>query len=306
MVLNCCDFLMGYSTRSPHLDIAALKNCFCPSNDGSIRRQLHDGGSNIIEGRIQCLKLRQRHVALLHLPIRGVVLIVGEQRVALPRWVGNGRVRWALRVPNLAPEEHHFVVFKRAALSRDIERPLHHIQALRDIPVHVVRVVIVVPPEIAFHSFNPVHKKVKRRVVPTRTVVIINRFLDIVIINEKIAMNGSIRHVRRRVPMRVGRDVGLAIPGVERAMVPALSARGENEVAFNDIATSETVIEVDSRAWAVKKDVPGEVRTRSFRLHEKGGLLLIQTDFSRHASFDGSVERVLAVRAINPSLRGVQ
>ena len=89
-------------------------------------------------------------------------------------------------------------------------------------------------------------------------------------------------------------------------MIATFTARGENEIVRNFIASTEPVIEVDSRAWAVKKDVPGEVRTRSFRLHEKGGLLLIQTDFSRHASFDGSVERVLAVRAINPSLRGVQ
>ena len=126
------------------------------------------------------------------------------------------------------------------------------------------------PPEIRFHSFDPVDEKVVRGLVPARTIIVVNGFLGVIVIDKKVSPNRSICHVHRRIPVSVRREKRLPVPGIKRSVITALAACRENEVLLNYIATTESIIRVDSRARSVEKNVPDEVSSRSFRLHKKG------------------------------------
>mmetsp|Transcript_49340 Transcript_49340/g.161350 ORF Transcript_49340/g.161350 Transcript_49340/m.161350 type:complete len:512 (+) Transcript_49340:561-2096(+) len=113
------------------------------------------------------------------------------------------------------------------------------------------------------------------------------------------------RHRHRGAAVAHRREEGLAVPRVERAVVAALAAGGEDEIVRDLVAAAEAVVGVDPSARPVEEDVAAHRRLRRLGLHEEGRLLLVEANLAGAAAGDGGVARVVAVCPVHPRVRVV-
>eukprot|EP00754_Rhynchopus_humris_P026773 Rhum_TRINITY_DN15040_c0_g1::Rhum_TRINITY_DN15040_c0_g1_i5::g.134771::m.134771 len=171
-------------------------------------------------------------------------------------------------------------------------------EALPDVAVDVVVVHVVVAAEVVLHALVARHKHVVVRVVVRAAVVVVHTLLQVVVVDEEVLRQLAPLHLHRRLARAHRAQERLAVPRVERAVVAALPARREHQVARQEVAAAQAVVEVDARTRAVEEDVVQQRGLGHLALEVERRLLLVVSHLARKVVLQQRVPRVVAVRAV--------
>lgn len=169
-----------------------------------------------------------------------------------------------------------------------------------NIPIDVVEVIVAVAAKVVLLSLGAIHQKVVMRLVKAAAIIVINRLLRIIVINYKVVMDLAPPGMHGGRAVTDSCQERLAVPAVERAMIPAFSACGEDKIVCELVRAAKAIIKVDAGTWAIEEDVAKEVRLRGLGLEIKAGLLLIQPNFASEIPNNGVVSGMVAISAVKP------
>merc|ERR1719394_2277408 len=86
-------------------------------------------------------------------------------------------------------------------------------------------------------------------------------------------------------------------------MITGFAASGEDQVMCNLVTTTKSIVEVNTCAWAVEKNITFDGRLRGFCMNVKAILLLIKSNFTHSVAQNRSIARVFSIGSINSSIR---
>mmetsp|Transcript_28297 Transcript_28297/g.59469 ORF Transcript_28297/g.59469 Transcript_28297/m.59469 type:complete len:314 (-) Transcript_28297:1546-2487(-) len=277
-------------TRQWHLLSSEVEHDLCPPDNRRVTGRPRHRRIDVLALRLPILQV---NAALLDGSRWGEVLVVVHDRLG---------VASAREATKLIAGDDRLVAVEIVLVPRLLRA---HAEALANIRIYVVEMVVVVAAEVVLHALPSVHQEVVVRVVVARAVIVIHILLRRVVVDEEVVMDLAPRHRHRRRAGAHAREEGLPVPAVEGAVVARLTTRREDEIVRDLVAPAEAIVRVDACARAVEEDVSADARLCRLRLNKEAALLLVQPDLPRCAALDCRVARVVAICAVHAGLRVV-
>lgn len=163
--------------------------------------------------------------------------------------------------------------------------------------VNVVVVVIVVPAKVALKAARRQREEIVVGLVIIASVVIINRFLRIVIIDPEISRNFVVKGHVSAFPISLNEE-RLPVPRIETSMILCLPYHIKNEVGFEQIPSTHAVVEVHPSSRAIEANVPAQRALLCLSLEIARNLLLKMPDLVEDVGLEQVALGVVPIRGI--------